>query len=1061
MKSIISYFARNSVAANLLMITIIFLGFYSLITKIVLEVFPDFELQLVTVSVPYRGATPTEAEEGVTIRIEEAIYDLNGIEQITSESSEGRAVVNVEVSKGHDPRELLDDIKNRVDAISTFPDEIERPLFKVSQHRWQVISVVVAGDMKERELRKLGEQVRDELTNLPGISQVFLTEVRPYEVSIEVSETTLRNYGLTFDAIVSAVRRSSLDLPAGTIKTDGGEILLRTMGQAYRKEDFEKIPVHARTDGTFIRVGDIATVVDGFEEEMIAPTFNGKSAVILEVFRVGGQNAIALARTVKEYLEKEKDTMPPGVELTFWRDRSKIVKGRLNTLLKNGLQGGILVFVLLTLFLRLKVAFWVCIGIPVSFLGAIAVMPMLGVTMNILSLFAFILVLGIVVDDAIVTGENIYTHARRGGDPEEAAIRGTQEIAIPVIFGVLTTVVAFYPLLVMEGRRAVIFAQIPLVVIPVLLFSLIESKLVLPAHLKNLKPEKNGEDHPNRLVRLQNRVAGGLVYFIHNYYEPALRRVLDRRYLTLCAFIGFGIILASLVYTKLHYMPFPRVQSEVARGTLVMPPGTPFEITQEYVGRMNKAAEKLREKYIEPGGGRSVILNILATPGSSGGTRGVSNIGRVMFEIAPPEERGVDVTSSELVKEWRKSIGPFPGAQELSFRAEIGRGGDPVDIELSGPDIAVLSEIAVLVKERLSQYPGVFDITDSFQEGKEEIKLRLRPEAEFLGLTQSDLGRQVRQAFFGAEAQRIHRGREDVRVMVRYPKEERRTLASLENMRVRIGGSVVAPGEVTRETDRQSVVEVPFSDVADVEVGRGFSTIKRVDRRRTINVRADIDKKTVNIIDLNKELKVFVAETVARYAAVDFSLEGEAKEQRQSFGSLLAGVAGVFFIIYVLLAIPFKSYLQPFIVMSVIPFGLIGAFIGHFIMGMSLSMMSILGMLALIGVVVNDSLVMVDYVNQRLLEGMSIDEAVPKAGSARFRAIILTSLTTFAGLLPLMFEKSTQAQFLIPMAVSLAFGVLIATVFTLFMVPINYLILEDVKKAFRKVVGIESKVTDH
>ncbi|VAV85015.1 Acriflavin resistance protein [hydrothermal vent metagenome] len=1034
MKGLIAWFAKNDVAANLLMITIAFLGLFMLKDKIVLEVFPEFDMDIVTINVPYRGSTPVEVEEGVVIKVEEAIFDLAGIEELSSTSSEGSGSVMVEVAKGYDPRDMLDDIKNRVDSITTFPDEAERPTYSLSEHKAQVITVVIAGALSEREIRRLGERVRDDLTTLPGITQVFLKEVRPYEISVEVSEATLQRHGLTFAAIATAIRRSSLDLPAGTVKTRGGEILLRTKAQAYTGKDFEEIPVFTREDGTALKLGDVANVIDGFEDVPIEPRFNGKPAVMLDVFRSGDQSAIELADTVKEYLEEARGTMPPGVELSHWRDRSKVVKGRLNTLMRNGIQGGILVFLLLTMFLRLRVAFWVCVGIPVSFLGAIALMPLFGVTINLVSLFAFILVLGIVVDDAIVTGENIYTHSKRSNDPLEAAIKGTQEVAVPVVFGVLTTVAAFAPLLMMEGRRAPLFAQIPLVVIPVLLFSLIESKLVLPAHLKHLRLYGKGGKKPNIFSRLQGKVADSLVYFIDTFYRPALAAVLKRRYLALSAFVGAAMIVVALVYVHLHFTFFPRVQSEVATATLIMPLGTPFEVTADYVGRINEAAEDLRAKYVDKETGKSVIKDILSTPGSVWGSAG-SNTGRVTFEIVEPEKRSVDVTSFELVKEWRESIGALPGVKELSFRSELGRGGDPVDIQLKGVDFETLSVVVAKIKTWLTQYPGVFDITDSFEDGKEEIKLTLKPKAYYLGIKEEDLARQVRQAFFGAEAQRIQRGREDVRVMVRYPEKERRTLASLENMKIRT----------------ESGTEVPFSEVADMKIGRGFSSIKRVGRMRTINVRADIDKKAVNVMGMNAELGKFLKATLRGYPGVSYSFEGEAKEQRKSFGSLTVGVIAVFFIIYVILAIPFRSYSQPLIVMSVIPFGLLGAFVGHFIVGISLSIMSILGMLALTGVVVNDSLVMVDFVNQRIKDGMPLDEAVRIAGPARFRAIILTSLTTFVGLVPLIFEQSTQAQFLIPMAVSLGFGVLIATVFTLFLVPVNYMILNDIKGLYRRL----------
>ena len=1036
MNGLINWFTRNGVAANLLMVTIMMAGAFTLTNNIPLEVFPDFAIDRITVSMPYRGATPAEVEEGVVIRIEEAIQDLEGIEEIISTSSEGVASVMIEVDSGYNPRELLDDVKNRIDAISTFPDETERPIINVAQRSGRVINVVVSGNLSERELRRLGDQVRDEIANLPGITQVALKAVRPYEISIEVSENTLRRHGLSFDQVTRAVRNSSIDLPAGAIKTRGGEILLRTKGQAYVQEDFEKIILLTREDGTRLTLGEIATVRDGFEETPLLARFNGKQAVLIDVMRVGDQNAIHLAQTVKDYIAEAQLRMPPGVELSYWQDRAKIVKSRLNTLTNSAMWGGILVFLLLTLLLRFSLAFWVCLGIPVSFLGAIALMPFLNVTINIVSLFAFILVLGIVVDDAIIVGENIFTHLQNHEDPVEAASKGAQEVAIPVIFGVLTTIIAFTPLLMIGGIRGKIFFQIPAIVIPVLLFSIVESKLILPAHLKHLKVGRNNRAKLNPLARWQRKIADGFEWLVTTYYKPLLAVAMKQRYLTLSIFIGvFVLFLGVVISGRIRFTYFPRVQSERARARLDMPLGTPVEITANHVRRIETAAEKLRDNHIDPETGEYVIEHILATLGGEsfggrgGGRGGQSHKGEVVFQIVPPEERSSKVKSIELVAEWRKLIGVIPGAEELNFRAEIGRGGDPIDIQLTGSSFKDLSEIVETVEERLQQYPGVFDITNTFQDGKQEIKLAIKPEAEHLGLTMSDLARQVRQAFFGQEAQRIPRGREDVRVMIRYPEDERRSLANLETMRIRTPDGI----------------EVPFSSVAEANMGRGFSTIRRVDRNRTINVRADVNKEEANLTGINEDLTEFLPRIVSQYPGVNWSFEGEAREQRESFGSLYSGSLFVLFAIYAMMAIPFKSYVQPLIVMTVIPFGLVGAVLGHIIMGMNLSILSTFGMLALSGVVVNDSLVLVHYVNSRRRENMALHEAVRTAGVARFRPIILTSLTTFAGLTPLILEKSTQAQFLIPMAVSLGFGILFATCITLILIPINYLILEDIK----------------
>ncbi|MDA9982037.1 efflux RND transporter permease subunit [Gammaproteobacteria bacterium] len=1034
----IEWFARNGVAANLLMIVIFFMGIWALTSRVPLEVFPEFESDVVNITMSYRGATPVEVEESIVIRIEEAIEDLQDVERIVSNANEGVANVRVELLSGANPRAVLDDIKNRVDAISTFPENSERPTYSTQRSKREVISVVVSADLPERELRELGERVREDLIALPLITQVELTAVRPYEISIEVSEQTLDRYQLTFDAVVNAIKSSSVDLPAGSIKTNSGEILLRTRGQAYVKSEFDDIVVLRETDGTRITVGDIATVHDGFEEEALYALLNGQPAVLLEVYRVGDQSAIGVGNAVKQYVEDNQWAMPEGVRLDFWRDRSRIVKLRLNTLLRSALQGGLLIFILLALFLRFSVAIWVCLGIPISFMGAIALLPELGVTINLISLFAFILVLGIVVDDAIVTGENIYTHLKRDNDPTEAAIRGTHEIAIPVTFGVLTTVAAFIPLLMISGHRGPIFAQIPMIVIPVLLFSLVESKLILPAHMKHIKIKTDAE--LGWLQRVQRGIADGLERFIRTVYQPVLARALRRRLLTLAMFIGVAIIVASVVISgRFGYTFFPRIESETARVTLVMPEGTPVADTTRYIQRIGAAAKELRDKYTDPESGQSVIRQILLSIGwtarrsRAGSAAGRPNLGQVSMELVPPEDRTLKIGASDLLRELRELTGAVPGAKELSFRAEIGRGGDPIDVQLAGQDFEQLSMVAELVKARLMEYPGVFDIQDTIEDGKDEIELTIKPQAELLGLDAEDLGRQVRQAFFGAEVQRIQRGREDVRVMVRYPKQQRRSIDSLYQMRIR------AP----------SGAQVPFANVADAKIGRSYSTIQRIDRNRVVNVRADVNKKLGNVPQIVADLRSYLDGLRGSYPAVRYTFEGEQREQSDSFGSLYFGALFVLFAIYSLLAIPFRSYLQPIIVMLIIPFSVVGAILGHMIMGMNLSIMSIMGLLALAGVVVNDSLVLVDWINRRRREGIELIDAVRNAGVARFRAILLTSLTTFAGLMPLIFEKSTQAQFLIPMAVSLGFGILFATFITLILVPVCYLLLEDIIQLFR------------
>ena len=1026
----IAWFTKNHVAANLLLVTLLLSGLFSLSSKIPLEVFPSFETDMISVGVSLRGATPEDVEQGVTIRIEEAVQDLEGIKQIFSRSSEGAGSVTIEVESGYDPRELLADIKSRVDAINTFPGDAEKPIVALAERKREVIAVTVSSDYGEKETREYAEKVRDQILRLPNVTQVELSGVRDYELAIEVSQDTLRQYNLSLAQISSAIANSSSDISAGNLKTEGGDVLISSKGQAYRKDEFASIVVKNQADGTIIRLGDIATIKDDFEETPVRTRFNGKQAAFIDVYRIGPQSAITVADDVKNYIEEQQATLPQGFKLSYWDDDSELVKSRIATLTSNALQGGILVLALLTLFLRPAIAFWVFIGIPVSFMGAFIAMPIFGVTLNIMSLFGFILVLGIVVDDAIVTGENVYTHLKTAKSGEQAAILGTQEVATPVTFGVLTTVAAFLPLAFIEGARGALFAQIPVVVIPVLLFSLIESKFVLPAHLKYIKL-RHQKGEPSKLEAIQQRFADGFESAILKYYQPILNTALRHKLATVSLFVGvFFIILTMITSGWTKFIFFPRIPSETVRVNLTLPTGTPFEVTNKYVIDMSEKAQQLQDKYRDPDTGESVILNILATTGGRGG---VSNSGAVRFEITPAEKRESDIGSRELASEWRDLIGVIPGAESLTFRAEIGRSSDPIDVQLSGTSLTILQDVADNIKNRLATYPTVFDIADSMSDGKEELRIELTQQGLALGLNRVNVAGQVRNSFFGSQVQRIQRGRDDVRVMVRLPIDERRSIADLQNILINTpdGGSV------------------PLSHVATLTAGQSPSTINRIDRYRTLNVTADIEKNNTNMTVLQADLAQYLDELMQQYPGVDYKLEGEAKEQRESFGSLAWALVFVFFIIYALLAIPFKSYMQPIIVMSVIPFGMIGAVVGHWIMGMDLTIMSLLGMLALIGVVVNDSLVLVDFINKKRSEGGDLIEAVKLAGASRFRPVMLTSLTTFIGLMPLLFEKATQAQFLIPMAVSLGFGIIFATFITLLLVPVNYMLMERFQGWFK------------
>ena len=1017
----IAWFAKNHVAANLLMISILLAGIFSIKSSIPLEVFPSFESEIVNVTVVLRGSTPEDAEQGVAIRIEEAVQDLEGIEKITSTSVEGAATVRIEADSSTDVRDLLADIKSRVDAINTFPVDAEKPVIAIAQRIRDVISVTISSEYGEKEIREFAEQVRDDLLRLPQITQVSLDAVRDYEISIDVNQSKLEQYQLTLAEISTAISNSSVDISAGNVRTDGGDVLVRNIGQAYRRDEFEKVVIKTNTDGTFLYLEDIAQVTDGFEETPLRARFNGQQGALIDVFRIGNQSAIDVADAVKNYIDERQDTLPQGFKLSYWDDDSEIVKSRLNTLITNALQGGFLVLLLLTLFLRPSIAFWVSIGIPVSFMGAFIVMPFFDISINIMSLFGFILVLGIVVDDAIVTGENIYRHSQTASSGIEAAIKGTEEVATPVTFGILTTVAAFLPLAFIEGQRGALFAQIPVIVIPVLLFSLIESKFVLPSHLKSLRLRSESTKQ-SRFSVWQQGFADGFENAILKYYKPLLAIAIRNRLTTIALFVGvFILILAFIMSGWTRFVFFPRIASETARGNITMPVGTSFDVVDAYVDKMSKAAKTLQDKYRDENGD-SIILNTLAITSEENG--------RVRFEILPADENDSGIGTAQLVKEWRALIGPLPGAESVTFRAEIGRGGDPIDIQLSATDLKTLEKVADEVKARIRTYPTAFEIADSLSNGKEELQIELTAQGYAMGMSNASVTRQVRDAYFGSQIQRIQRGRDDVRVMLRFPLSERQSISKLNDMLINTptGG------------------KVPLSHVATLKPGKSASAIKRIDRYRTVNVTADIDKNTTNMTILNADLNQFLAELMSKYPGVSYSLEGEAREQADSFSSLAWGLVFVFFIIYCLLAIPFKSYIQPLIVMSVIPFGAIGAIVGHWIMGMDLTIMSLLGLMALIGVVVNDSLVLVDFINAKVRLGEKAHDAVLMAAQSRFRPVMLTSLTTFIGLMPLLFEKATQAQFLIPMAVSLGFGIIFATFITLILVPVNYLLVEDMKR---------------
>lgn len=1028
----IEWFARNSVAANLLMVAIILSGLITLYTGVKLEIFPPSTPETINVSVSLRTATPEDIELGVAVRIEEAIQDLSGIDEIRSSSSEGSTSVSIDVNEDFDPRDVLDEVKNRVDSINTFPADADKPIVSLVTRISAVISVAVTSKYGEIETRQLAEQVREDLLRMEGISLVKLDAVRDYEIAIEVSQDKLRDFNLSIEGVADSIRNSSQDISAGNVRAAGGDILLRSKGQAYRQGDFADIVVKTNVDGSIIRISDVANVIDGFEEESLLARFNGEVTAMVDVQRTEQEDSVDIAALVRDYVDERKLNLPVGTTIEYWDDDSTRLVSRLSTLQTSAIQGGILVMILLALFLRPAVAMWVVLGIPVTFLGALTVINYLGVSINLMSLFGFITVLGIVVDDAIVTGESVYGRMRDGEDGLTASINGTKSVAIPVTFGILTTIAAFLPITQLDGPLGQVFAPIPAVVIPVLLFSLIESKFILPAHLKSIKirdPDKVG-----RLSRWQMNFSHGFENLIIKYYKPALEVAIEYRYTVTTAFIClFILIIVSITTGWSRFVFFPSTERDGGSVTLIMPTGTPFEVTDRHMQHFMNVGLELQKEYLNGESDEPIITNILAKTGqaSRGGGALSSNVASLSFEGIPMAERITKITSLEILSEWRKRVGDIPGAESLTFRSRGFSAGEPINVELRGQSFEDLRTVSDELKKRLGQFSGVFDIADSLANGKEEIRIELKPQGHVLGLTRSSVVSQVSGAFSGAQAQRIQRGRDDILVLVRFPKSERSTTDTLYAMLI----------------NTPDGRKVPLSSVAELIPDRGPTTINRINQYRTVTVSADVNKETTNMTVINREIEEFLSQILQQYPDIHSELTGEAEEQRKAFSSIFVSFIALLFVIYTLLALPLKSYGLPLIVMSVIPFSVVGGVLGHWVMGLPVSLLSILGLLALVGVVINDSLVLVDYVNQLLKRGVSLFDAVKISGVKRFRPVMLTSLTTFFGLMPLTFIDSsdTSSSWLQPMAVSLSFGILFATVITLFFVPINMLIARDLK----------------
>lgn len=1023
-KGIIAWFTHNSVAANLLMWMIIVGGIASIFT-IEKQTFPNFDINNIQIQVAYPSAAPQEVEQGILMPIEESLQGLDGIKKIRATATEGMASFVVEVQSDYDLQQLLDEINTRVDAIRTFPDNIEEPQIFQMRFTDPVARIQVYGELSESELKELAIRFRPIVAAIPGVGRAELEATRAYEIAIEITDEKLQEYAVDFDQVAQAVRNSSLDLPGGSIKAADGNILLRTKAQAYYGNEFAEIILRTNSDGSRITLADVATISDGFEERAGFSSFNGQQTVMINVFTAEGQNDIDVSAGVRDFVNLKNIELPKTVALAVWADRSFYLKDRLNLMLKNMAFGGFFVFIILALFLRLRLAFWVLVGMMVSFLGAMALMPAVDdLSINMLTLFGFILVLGIVVDDAIIIGESVYSEIEKKGQSPTSVIIGAKRVAMPATFGVLTTICAFIPMVSIGGMMGAFWGSIGWIVILCLGFSLIESKWILPAHLAQMKHQKGPSNSPNVFERIRLKTSAGLQYFIEYKYQPLLDLSLTHRYNTMAIF--FALMLLSVGVVKggfVRWEFFPKLPSDFIQAEIVMENGTHSDATNAAVKRVGLALEQV-DTDLQTTNAEYALTHYFS--GSYSETTGM-----VIVELTKGEDR--ETNSFEIVNLWRQAAGTIPGAKSINFSQMMGGPpqGKPISFQLRGNNIEQLRAAALELKEQLAAFEGVYDIEDSYSGGNREILVTLTPKGESLGFTLGSVARQVRHAFYGAEAQRILRGTEEVKVMIRYPLESRQSVSDLQGMHLRTPSGAM----------------VPFAEIANIEFAQGSPSITRVDQFRSVTVSADAEASIVEARNVIADIKKsFEANIAQQYPGVSFALEGMSQEEQDSLADLALAAVGALLGIYALLAIPLRSYSQPLIIMSVIPFGFIGALVGHIVLGLSFSILSVFGLVALSGVVVNDSLIMVDFVNRARAQGLPIKSAAVRAGMQRFRAIILTSATTFFGLLPIVLERSLQAQIVIPMAISLAFGILFATVITLILIPSLYLMLDDIHR---------------
>ncbi|MEO1304667.1 MAG: efflux RND transporter permease subunit [Pseudomonadota bacterium] len=1028
---LIGWFIQNPVAANLLMVVLL-IGGVLLAGNLRTQVFPTIQPGVINVTVPYPGATPAEVEEGITRRVEESVLGIDGVKRVSSVASENVGTVTIELADFADKQIVQDDVQTAVESLVDFPPEnAERETVSAPKPTSGVVSLVVVGNVTALELRQAAENLERELLTQNGVSLVSLSGDRDYEISIEVSEDTLQKYGLAIDDVSRAVRTGSLDLAGGSIRTQSGEYLLRTNQLRRTGAEFESIVVRNLPDGSQIRLSDIAEIRDGFAREKLSNTYNGRPAIFVEVSRAEAEDTIAVKAAVDAFMATY--TPPEGIEVIEFRDQTAILEERINLLLRNALFGFALVFLFLVLMLDLKLAYWVCIGIATAFMGGFMLFGAAGVTITMVSLFGLIIVLGLVVDDAIVIGENIDAEIAKGKSGQQAAIDGVKGVFAPVLVGVMTTVVAFSPLLVVGGTFGDITRAIPLVVICVLIVSLIEAFFILPSHLSHGRPWSRGP-----VLAVQNRVAKRIDWISENIVRKGVRFIAKWRYATLGAATAFYILCMSLVGSGLvKFIFFPNIEGNDISATLVMPEGTPFERTEAAMAQLTDAAFAVAER-IKEERGEDLFLSVAETIGGNtaqgGGPVGNSgfsaseNIGQVQIELIPFGTRRM--SASEIERAWRAELGEIEGAERIAFTASIGGFGTDIEFELAHADEATLIAAADQLKQEIERLPGANQIEDSFDLGKRQLLFELTDAGLAAGLTPNDVARQVRQTFFGDEVQRIQRGREEVRVFVRYPEEARESLQSLETMRIRLN-------------DGSSV---PLFTVARTSESRAYSSINRINGRRVVTVSADIDESISTPAIANDQLLTrILPEIDAAYPGLSWTQAGASRDQNEDLASLGQAFIIVMIVIFALVATQLRSYLQPIAIIVAIPLGVAGAVLGHFVLGYALSFVSIFGIVALSGVAVNASVVLVDLYNKYRLEGVDPITAAADASARRFRPILLTTLTTALGLGPLLLETSPQAQFLIPMGVSLGFGIVISGLMVLFVTPAVTLVIEDIR----------------